>query len=465
MLTTPAGTPLTKFETILVRGILLITFVVQANAIVHHGAYGQDFALHKKWVFFAVQHPIEWLFSAQDHPSPPVYHFLVSLVYRACDGIHWVAMTGLISALINAVTLRLFYALSRLLISNVTLRLSLLVLVAFLPVNLIHTVVLATDSVSQFPFLVILYALGTLCLGQISQQRALAYCTVASVVGFSTKYIAVSFLPAILCAVPLLCLAKILSWRRGLTFLAIFLCLGSSLEYYWLTQKKSNISANFSPQMGNLAEPPAKINLRSLLFFRPGDAYLLTAPTYGTLVRNYPSSPQSLYNTNYFSFPGLAIFGTFTDSFNIFQVKEREPVGYRMTRGQKGMALAVKIGLGVTVALLLGTMLVLLAASRDLWVHHRPEAAAVLCIGLFGFAWLAFIMTLLPFATVGVLFGYWMPRLYIPSIMTIGLLGFYALDQLSIGRRWSAGLSNLILVMMILEAGLHVSFLWRWVPF
>ena len=465
MLKTPAIAPPSRFETNFIHGILLAAFIVQANAIYHHGVYGQDFVFHLKWVLQAAAQPFQWMFAWQERTSPPLYHYLVSLLYRACDGIHWVGMTGLVSAGINTLALRLFYATSRLLIANVNLRLALLVLVAFLPVTLIHSVVLAADSLSQLPFFVIVYALVSLSLGRMSAARAFTYVSLASCFAFSTKFVAVSLIPATLCAILVLCYSRLVPWRRGLAFLAVFLALSSAMEYYWFTQNPANITANFSSKVGAQQDQPAKLTLRSLFFFQPGDAYLLDAPTYRTLVRNYPDSPASLHNTNYFSFPGLAIYAIFTDAMNIFQVKGRDSFGYRMTNGQQAMAISVKTGLGIAVAMLLGTAWVSLAAARQAWTQRSPAAAAILCVGLFAAAWLAFIMTLLPLATVGIWFGYWIPRLFIPSIWAIGLLGFYALDQLTVARRGAAVVAGVVLAAMLLQAGLHVTFLWRWVPY
>jgi hypothetical protein len=146
-------------------------------------------------------------------------------------------------------------------------------------------------------------------------------------------------------------------------------------------------------------------------------------------------------------------------------VKGREKFGYRMAVGMKTMPLAVKIGLVTTVAALLGACWVGLAACRQLWSQRRPEAAAIICIGLFSAAWLAFIMTLLPLATLGIFYGYWHPRLFLPSIWGIALLGFYAFDQGLLGRRWAGPLGQVILGATIVQAVIHFSFLFRWMPY
>jgi hypothetical protein len=447
---------------VILHSILFLAFVVEANAVLHHGAYGQDFEIHRNDVLKAVQTPFAWTFYPQPRTSPPLYHLLVSFIYRLCSGVHWLEVTGMATAIVNLFSLRLLYSVASEFIANSWLRLSLLTVLAFLPVTLVTSIVLSADSLSQLPFCLLLYTLVKYYRGAFGPIRAVLLVAFASLLGFSNKFIAVSFIPATLLVVPLLCHARVVSWRRGLTFLAVYIMLAAPLEYHWLAQRPQNITASFSPDLGGFARPPVKMNLRSLLFVREGDIYLLNAPSYWDLLKKDQDATRTLYNSNYFSFPGLAVFAVFTDSLNIFQAKGKAPFGSRGPANQMLMSAAVKVG--AMVAALAGMAFVAFLA-RDLShaVKERSGDAAVkVSIAVFALGWLGCIIALLPLATLGYLFGYWLPRLYLPAIWAIGLLAFVGLDRLLARQLRLPFFGIVIFVLAVAEATLHVAFLWPW---
>ncbi|HKB89373.1 MAG TPA: hypothetical protein VKC60_02525 [Opitutaceae bacterium] len=132
--------------------ILGLVATVQFHAVVHGGSIGQDFGMHTRDVRNAANEPIKWLFGSFPRISPPLYHWLVSFIFRLCEGKGWIVATGFISALVNVATLWMLHRICREVISDAVIRVATLAFISFLPVSLITPVVLATDALNQLPF-------------------------------------------------------------------------------------------------------------------------------------------------------------------------------------------------------------------------------------------------------------------------------------------------------------------------
>ena len=180
--------------------------------------------------------------------------------------------------------------------------------------------------------------------------------------------------------------------------------------------------------MGN-HEQRGQMSLHSLLFVQPGDSFLLNAPTYGHLI--WRKTDRSLFNANYFSYPGLVWYGTFSDYMMIYR---RNHIGTAPKAPSTLSHFASKIALVCSAPTFFAGVMTALIGGAYFLVEllKRPNATNVtittswLCgLGCFGF-----IMTALPFVTMSYAYAYWAPRLVIPGIWLLCFTSFAALDRL-----------------------------------
>lgn len=415
----------TRTEHLLVTLILVAFFILQINAIIHGGVIGQDFEYyHKASVFKAANDPIQWVFGSLARSSPPIYHLIIAQIYLLVGPNAWLFFTGLFNSLTNIAALVIYYYICSQMISSAMLRITALITVAFLPVVQITSIVLATDAVSQLPVLAIVLVFALLAKDQIKLTLGLIVITVATLIGVSTKYLAISLIGAVPVSFFVLWYVKKITLRAFLFCCSVFTILTAALAVYWISQRTENITDHFSPKMGGMAKPPGRINARSLLFFRSGDIYLLSAPASSDLLSPDKTAKASLFNSNYFSYPGLVCLGTFTDSLNIVHRSGRARVAQRL------MELSMKTGvisavLGLICAF--GTSLISLKrVFRDRDINYATPLITTVVAG----CWLVFMMGIMTRATMAYPYGYWLPRLIVPSIMLAVALAFTGLDIL-----------------------------------
>lgn len=441
-------------------GLILAAFlIVQVNAVMRDAAMGQDFSVHKSNVLKAAHDPIDWVCGSHARTSPPIYHLIIAPIYHLAGPNSWLFFTGLFNSLTNLAALIIYYHICSLMIKSVSLRLTALILVTFLPVVQITSVVLAADAVSQLPVFAIVLVFALLVKDQISLIPGLIVITLAALFCVSTKYLGITLIGTVPICFFLLWYLKVITLRTFLLFSAVFSVLTATLACYWINQRTANITDNFSPQMGGMAKPPTHINARSLLFFRLGDVDLLDAPQlYDDLISQDKSVKTSLYNSNYFSYPGLVCLGTFTDCLNIFQHRGAAPFIRRAPLTQSLMALSMKIGV---VSTLLGCILATGASLRSLkrvfWDRDRNYAPPLITAVVAG-GWLVFMMGIMARATMAYPYGYWFPRLIVPSIMLTVMLAFNGLDAISGPMRKPVCL--FVFCFAIIQSALHICALW-----
>src|SRR4051812_3455208 len=84
----------------LIAMALLLYGVVQVNAILHHGAWGQDFEAHLRTIARAYQDPWRFLTTyVEGQNNPPLYHLLCAGVFHLTSHVHSLEVIALLTAL------------------------------------------------------------------------------------------------------------------------------------------------------------------------------------------------------------------------------------------------------------------------------------------------------------------------------------------------------------------------------
>jgi hypothetical protein len=465
---TATGAPVAapRWERRAIGAMLVLSAVVQINAILHHGVIGQDwknnYTLSKE-----MSADLNSVLSFSD-TNPPAYYFIAALIIRLTGGVHEVEVIGLLNMLLNLGALWLLHRLAlRLIVGQPALRVGLMALVTFVPVRLIHSVVLAGDALTLAP----MFGLALLLIRLLEEPRPnqrMFLALAASLTLIAGVLIKFTFMSALVATALVFAQAFRRGTWRGRE--AIVLCALVILPPAMLAFEQVSRHDRFgSLILGVPLALPASMSPASIVFLRPADRRLLDAPVYNETsalpqeVRDATERLKyELLLQDRYSYLALTHLATFTDLLNIFQYDPSdEPFGKRDARNQRLMALAVKTALPITLlclaagaALTVGFLLFgVFAPARS-----RADAEAVLLLAL---GWLGNIIVFLPRVDAAYWGGYWLPRLILPALLLLFLLTFFLLDRLlkgAVGRvaAWA------LLVGVVCQSALHVAFLWPW---
>ncbi len=439
---------------------------VQLNAIRHHGVMGQDFQFNydlTKGIAADLSSALHF-----HHTNPPFYHLAGALIIRATGGVNAVTWIGWLNLAVNAVALVVLFRLTAFCIRNPVLRVSYLVLAAFLPLRLIHSIVNAGDAFTVLPFFAAALLLIKLQRAPAQHGRLLLGLALGVVLtlGVLTKYTFLSCLAA-----TVLVLAQI--FRRGGLSGWEAVQIGAASVFLPAVAAGLQLAThgNFSNTMGlKHGTPKDAFDFVDVVSLSPRDRIILAAPPYNaaagwngadpTALSDGPASSLELLIPHEHSYPALTHLDVFTDTLNVFQNERSETYfGRRSGWHQALMALAVKTSLPLTVASVVAVALV--GVLGTIWALIEPGRSRVEleAVGLLSFGWFGNIALFLPYVSGGYAGGYWTARLILPAVLGFLLLLFFALDRVLRGRGGRIA-SWGILSYVLLQSALHVSFLW-----
>jgi 4-amino-4-deoxy-L-arabinose transferase-like glycosyltransferase len=447
--------------------------VVQVNASLHHGSWGQDFLAHKIYIDRALSDPWRFLTTyTADRTNPPLYHLLGALVYKMTGGVHALEVIALASAVVNAGALFLLYLTTRRLIHSPVMRLACTIFVLFLPCALIHAVVLASDALATPLFLCSLY-LFTLLTEDPPPRRFWAIMgglCVLMLLGLLTKFTFASLAPVSAVLLFGCWRSGSLGWRRLVGGLMLVSVIPGALAYLEYKQYSAQGGCQHSLQPeAQLSTGAGSFKLRSLLFFRWADFHLLSAPPYneapdGAHALDYAASVSQVPNlllANKFSYPGLLHLATFTDILNIYQYDPDDGYfGARSRENAARMSLAVKTAFPFTLFALVAVPFLMARGTWSVLVKKDRQWLALLLISLPGAVLFLNVVAFLPLLPYAYYHGYWLPRLIVPALLIFVVIAFVGLEHVIDGR-WRAG-RWICLVLVCLQSALHVLFLWPW---
>jgi 4-amino-4-deoxy-L-arabinose transferase-like glycosyltransferase len=441
-------------------GLLLVGSAgLGLHGLLNYGYIGQDFPLHRHLI---ESYPDGYSFR---ETNPPVLYWLGALIRHHVTTTHYLEALGLILLALNTLALAGFYRVIRAAIGHPTLRLAAATLVTFVPVRVIHAMVISSDA-----FTLPVFAATACCTldlrrnpRRISRWLGL---TVVLTLGMAMKYSLVGLLPPVAFA-----LGTTL-WRNGrgtrgstAAWLAIALALPTMV---FLGEMRESAKVGGATTSGHWKAPgtPSIMRWQDILLPKPNDWRLLYAPEY---------FKDGLYLDRAYSYAGLLIVTTFTDSQNFLQQVppgvstawdqrvQEDPGRQRAGLSRRLQRWSVRWNLPLALLTLAGTMATLVWAIPALvgGAGRVREGAALLAIlsgGVYAPIFFSFTSLGDPYTP-----GYWHPRLVLAALVGFLVLGYVLLDvahaRLAHRPRVQALLPRLALGHAFVSAAIFVGFL------
>ncbi len=452
------------------RGVLVffcLYLAIQVNAAFHHGSWGQDFVLHKLWIRLALAHPWQYATELEVHrTNPPLYELFCALIFKLTNGVYSLEVIALLSVALNTAGLVLLYKLIRAFVKDPLVRLSCLIFILFLPFAMITELVLATDALALPIFFCLLFLLNKLAAQRDGRAfwKTLTGVIVVLLLGMATKLTFGVEICASIAAIWMMERAAVMRRdRAAIASIVILFATGVPIATARLLTKGS-----YNLLLGTL--PGSEMTIRDIIFFRSLDWKLLRAPSYDAKsstpspkIGAWPAHNYELLAKDKYSYPGLLELAIFTDVMNIYQDLRYDPkeidFGSRSERNQKRMQLAVRTGLLFFFGVVIMSPLVIVEAFWNALIRRRAAAVGPAIVALCSLAW--YLNILLGFLVVPAYYGgYWLPRLAAPALLSFALLAAVGIDHFIRfrSRAWAISL----LVLVILQSAVQVSFLWPW---
>jgi hypothetical protein len=258
-----------------------------------------------------------------------------------------------------------------------------------------------------------------------------------------TKYSFMALIPAIFLLLLWRWTKTRWSIKRFVAICVLSLILPSALAFYsWRATKR--VQSYYTQLLWLPKGGAPDMNFRDLLLVKKADLQLFGAPEY---------FKKQILAAHKHSYLGLVHLGVFTDTMNLFQVLSvPQQFGSIMIPDQKTrkpwktsvMRASMSLGVLWTLLALVGTAWSLFRALRSIG-SDNIEREDVAC--LFGVAYFLLMFLPISFVYSGNLFGFWTPRLILPSLLCFFLAGFLLIDRKVVTRSRFAAPAVLILVI------------------
>ncbi len=422
----------TGAERLFVAAVLVASLMQGLIGIAKYGYCGQDFEYHHAQL---VSFPLGFSYA---FTNPPGLYALGQLVSRFVSQEFVLEATAFILLSANVLSLWLLYFILRRLIRLPELRWAALLVVAFVPFRVVHSIVFSADAVS-LPVFVLVAWLSI----QLFEKDRCASCLWVIIGGVMTlgmlfKYTFVGLLPVL----TLLALHQLVYVLQGRVRLAVAAAAAISLAVpsltFWMQMELSRRTGGMAAVSQWLQpEDPRQMRIRDIVSVKSADVDLLGAPQY---------FQDKVYTPQRYSYPGLLHLAMFTDLLNYFQrppslqahLTEHRQNSVGIPRRPLARALsplAVVASLPLSLAALAGTVVVFAASMRRLLINSGPaplSLAIVTTLALGFYAPIILNITSMKWAYEG---GYWLPRLVMPTLITLFILAFVQLDRMLVRRQ------------------------------
>jgi 4-amino-4-deoxy-L-arabinose transferase-like glycosyltransferase len=418
---------------------LAISFLIQLRATLRGGYIGPDYPTH-------LARLIEWrkIFDFST-TSPPAYYLLGHLFYLVIGARNAFPITlSIIQSGSNAFALWWLFNFTERWFASRLIHLACVLFLTFLPPRLIHDTTLGTDCVTIPLFLLLVFVLDPFRIEQTSTKNAVIVGVALSLAIFS-KYSFISAIPVILLL--LLVLAKKRRWQlnRLFAFTGLALGLPVALSFYsfWAS---SRVHGYNTEKHWRQAGMPADMDYGDLFSVKTADVQLFKAPEY---------FKKEILVAHAHSYIALAHLGIFTDTMNLFQrltVPQRIEsvlIPDQKKRAQwKTSVMRLSMAFGV-----LWTTLALIATPWSFIIGVRrllkDELRAEDLFAFFGLAFFLLMFLPIPFVQGGALFGYWTPRLILPSLVYFSVAIFLFIEKTLAAR--SEAIPLVLLTFVVLQ--------------
>jgi hypothetical protein len=360
--------------------------------------------------------------------NPPFYFLIGWGLWKVIgSNLAFLFTVSILQASINTIAIYWFLIYCEGRFSSRIIHFSLGLFLAFLPVRMIHSATLGTDCTTIPVFVLILFCLDKLLAeGGLTVKNASAL-GVSLALAIGLKYTFMALLPALALVFVILALKRKWGFQRFVTISLVSLLLATlfTLASFWLSSRVHGYNTE------RHWKPPNPANVRDMSFvdlfsFKKDDAHLFSAPQ---AFKEYLTPPHA---HGYFP---LSHFGIFTDPMSLFQqLKIKQVFGGVIIPDQherapwKTPVMVASIWLGIiwTLLALVGTFWSLARAGQNLarGKLEREDSTVIM-----GTAFFLLIFLAIPFVFGAALFGYWTPRLILPSILSSSLAAFLFVDK------------------------------------
>ena len=435
---------------------LMVSLLVQGNALLHHGCLGQDHSFHSAGIRLAIHAPNWWTYIGT---NAPLFYWMGAFVHHITLSEYYEPVLCLIVVLLNLGALYLWFKLSQTMIKSPLTRIAALIMLTFLPFRLVHAEVLAADGLAVLPFTLVIF-LFTRLLRTRSAGRQLALVVLLSAAllfGIVSKY---TMFSAIAAAFGLLVYFRRMFATPAIWVLALLMNVAmpaavAVAEYRHYSAIPVDHEANYKQSWRR------EMEWRSLLFIRAADRDILRAPPYDdtTLLNGQPA--LNLLVINKHSYPALLHLSMYTDIMNVLQYDPTDLyIGPRSEDNQRRMALSVKSAVVLSALTVIAVVTYLVRILYLLWRDRtrlelgRPRELMVVLA--FSLAYFGSFTICLPYIEGAYYSGYWLSRLVMQPLLAFVFIGFVFLDEYVRSRP----AQFVALGYAIAQSAIHVSFLW-----
>ena len=358
--------------------------------------------------------------------GPPIYYLLGHALFRFIGSNNAFPITlSILQAATNAVALWYFFRYTEPRFQARLIHSALVLFLTFLPVRIIHAVTLGADCLTLPCFVLVLFAFDKFLKNKSATLKSAALVGLALGLAVWVKYSFMGLIPAIFVLL-IWCWTKS-RWpiNRFVAICLLSLMLPTALAFYsW--RATTRVRSYYTQLLWLPAGIEADMNFKDLLFVKKNDLQLFTAPEY---------FKKQILAAHKHSYMGLMHLGVFTDTMNLFQVLTvPQRFGSIMIPDQKirrpwktyVMRASMSLGVLWTILALIGTPWILVRGLKNLWRDKLEREDAAI---FFGVAYFLLMFLPIPFVYNGNLFGFWTPRLILPSLLCFFLAAFLLIDR------------------------------------
>jgi 4-amino-4-deoxy-L-arabinose transferase-like glycosyltransferase len=431
-----------------------VSFLLSVLAVFRGGYIGPDYNTHLAHILG----PKVFDFSLAD---PPIYILMAKGLFKLIGRNNGFPITlSIIQAAINVLALWWFFLYSQRHFKSPVLHLAFVFFLIFLPVRIIHAVCIGTDWMVVPVFVLVLYLFDKFLSEETSTLKNAAFLGLGLALGIWCKYSFMALLPPVFVVFAVLWWRRSWSLKRFVTICALSLVLPSALVVYsyWGSRDATHAIAKRIWLPKGIA---AEMDYKDLFLLKKADLQLFKAPEMFTP----EPEDEGQYHYGYrvahrHSYLALSHMSTFTDTQNIFQdLPVAQEVGAHLIPDQHRRAAwktpvnvaSMALGTLWTVLALIGTPWLLFRALRHLW---KDKLERVDITALLGTAYFLLMFLPIPLLFSSVVWGYWTPRLILPSLFFFFWAAFLLLDRTIVKR--SERIAFDVLTLVIIQCGIEI---------
>jgi 4-amino-4-deoxy-L-arabinose transferase-like glycosyltransferase len=424
-----------------------VSLALSVSAAFRGGYIGPDYYTH--FARLVGQSPI-FDFAAT---SPPIYYLLGHGLFLLVGNADvFPTLLSIVQAITNALALWWFFAYTERRFSSRLIHLGLTFFLAFLPVRMIHASTIGTDSTTIPLFVLLLFLFDRFLSVEDFTVNNASFLGLGLALAVWTKYSFIALIPASFLLIVWLAAERRWKWQQFLAICAVSLTLPTALALHSFWASSRVHGYNTEKHWLTKGEAP-DMDYGDLFSIKAKDTELFRAPEY------FRSDIREEHRHSYL---GLVHLGLFTDSMNLFQLppagKDLREVWVPDDKTRRPwktpvMQASMLLGMLWTILALIGVPWSLVCTFRRL-LGQRLEREDV--VAILGAAFFLLMFLPIPFVSRGALFGYWTPRLILPSLLFFSLAAFLFIDRkIALQSKPSAGIFLiLVLLQCLIEAGM-----------